>query len=199
MRTRWRESVLPHSASPHTVLGRYTHARSDRGPGAPKVHIMKTLVPICSTTLVLLLSLSACDMGRDPAPASVGNPSTPQANAVTPPPEPKPSPVPAPDNTARNRADAPGGSGSSADTKTPMDQSESAAHIKITAEIRKAVMAIDGISTNAKNCKIITDATGTVTLRGVVDSQSEKETIETRARAVSGVTKVDNQLEVKTR
>ncbi len=56
----------------------------------------------------------------------------------------------------------------------------------------------DTDSVNAKNVKIIT-VNGTVTLRGVVESQAEKDSIEARAKKVAGVTKVNNQLEIKNR
>lgn len=98
-------------------------------------------------------------------------------------------PVPA-DNTARNRADT------TPEAKTPMDQSNSSADVKITADIRTAIMS-DDMSMNAQNCKIITDA-GVVTLRGPVESQAEKDAIEAKARAVAGVVRVVNELEVKT-
>lgn len=100
-------------------------------------------------------------------------------------------PTAAADNTVRNKVDGGG------DTKTPMDQSESAAHIKITADIRRAIADDKVMSTNAQNCKIITDKSGRVTLRGVVDSQAEKDSIDAKARAVAGASNVDNQLEVK--
>lgn len=96
------------------------------------------------------------------------------------------------DNTARNKGDG------SSEVKTPTDQSQSSIDVKITAEIRRAVMDDKNLSSNAKNCKIITDKAGVVTLRGVVDSQSEKDVIEGYAKGVAGTTKVDNQLEVKT-
>lgn len=95
------------------------------------------------------------------------------------------------DNTARSQADRPG------DAKTPMDQSESSASIRITADIRRAIMDDDSMSTGAQNCKIITDDAGRVTLRGKVDSQAEKDSIEAKATGVAGVTAVDNQLEVE--
>lgn len=97
-----------------------------------------------------------------------------------------------PDNTAKNEVDRSG------DTKTPFDQSESRDAIKITAEIRRAIMDDDSMSVNAQNCKIMTDKTGVVTLRGVVSSQAEKDSIDAKAKAIAGVTKVDNQLEIKT-
>ena len=95
------------------------------------------------------------------------------------------------DNTARNRADR------EAVTKTPMDQSNTSADTKITADIRRSVMDDSSLSMNAKNCKIITDASGVVTLRGPVASQAEKDTIEAKAKAVAGVKNVVNELEVK--
>lgn len=96
------------------------------------------------------------------------------------------------DNSGYNKADANGNS------KTPMDQSQASADVKITAEIRRAIMDDASMSTNAQNCKIITDKAGVVTLRGVVNSVTEKEAIEAKAKAAAGVTSVDNQLEVKT-
>jgi osmotically-inducible protein OsmY len=53
------------------------------------------------------------------------------------------------------------------------------------------------MSINAQNCKIVTDKAGKVTLRGVVNSQTEKDAIELKAKSASGVSSVDNQLEVK--
>jgi osmotically-inducible protein OsmY len=78
-----------------------------------------------------------------------------------------------------------------------MDQSNESRDVEITAEIRRAIVDDSAMSTNARNIKIITDK-GAVTLRGVVDSQAEKTAIEEKAKAVSGVVSVDNQLEVKT-
>ena len=96
------------------------------------------------------------------------------------------------DNTANNKNDG------HKDVKTPIDQSESSSSIKITADIRRAIMEDSTMSVNAQNVKIITDEAGVVTLRGVVNSQAEKDSVETKAKAVVGVTRVDNQLEIKT-
>jgi osmotically-inducible protein OsmY len=94
------------------------------------------------------------------------------------------------DNTARNDRDRDGS------TPTPLDQSESAADIKITADIRQAIMQDGTLSMNAQNCKIITN-NGITTLRGVVASDAERKTIEAKAVATPGVVRVDNQLEIK--
>lgn len=95
------------------------------------------------------------------------------------------------ENTARNKVDR------DTTTKTPMDQSNSSADIKITAEIRRAIMEDKSMSMNAQNCKVITDKTGVVTLRGPVDSQAEKDAIASKAKAIAGVSSVVNELEVK--
>lgn len=115
-------------------------------------------------------------------------PATPSNGA----PPPNTSSAPAkPDNTARNERDQDG------TTKTPLDQSNDARDIEITAAVRRAIVDDDTMSTNAENIKIITNQ-GAVTLRGVVNSQAEKDAIEAKAKAVAGVVSVDNQLEVKT-
>jgi len=105
----------------------------------------------------------------------------------SPPPSPTISGKPA-DNTANNAK--------AAGQKTPMDQGNSADDTKITAEIRKAIMDDKDMSMNGKNCKVITDK-GVVTLEGVVASQAEKDAIGAKAKAVAGVTNVDNKLEIK--
>jgi osmotically-inducible protein OsmY len=97
-----------------------------------------------------------------------------------------------PDNTANNKRDQ------NANTPTPIDQSNDSKDIEISAQIRRAIMDDASMSTNAKNIKIITAKGGAVTLRGVVDSQAEKDAVEAKAKGVAGVQSVDNQLEVKT-
>jgi osmotically-inducible protein OsmY len=52
------------------------------------------------------------------------------------------------------------------------------------------------MSANARNVKVVT-ISGVVTLRGPVQSEDEKSSIERKAKAAGGVTSVDNQLEVK--
>jgi len=103
------------------------------------------------------------------------------------------SPTPTPtaaDNTAKNQRDRSG------DTKTSGDQSNSAEDIKLTADIRKAVVADGSLSMTAKNIKIIT-ANRVVTLRGPVNSAAEKAQIEKLARKAGGKAKIVSQLEVK--
>ena len=83
-----------------------------------------------------------------------------------------------------------------ANETTAMDQSNSSEHIDITAGIRRAVMDDDALSTRAKNVTIVTDDTGTVTLRGNVQSQAEKDAIAAKAAAAVGSSRVVNQLVV---
>lgn len=130
-------------------------------------------------------STTSSTENRDPNRGVTGQPVTPKQVPVN-------KNSPAPGTTNRSPADQ------TVPDKTPMDQSESPAQIAITAEIRKAIIADKSMSMNAQNCKIITDNTGVVTLRGMVNSQAEKDAVETTAKAVAGVTRVDNQLEIKT-
>ena len=94
------------------------------------------------------------------------------------------------DNTARNAADRAGA------TQTSGDQAENATDLRISAEVRKAVVGDKSLSTNAHNVKIITSG-GTVTLRGPVKSGDEKAAIEAKAKQVAGVTRVENLLEIE--
>lgn len=95
------------------------------------------------------------------------------------------------DNTKKNQRDV----ANDMDTKTPLDQGENETDRNITADIRKAVVAKDGLSTNAKNVKIITNG-GVVTLRGAVESEGERDIVSAIARDTKNVTRIDNQLEV---
>jgi len=97
---------------------------------------------------------------------------------------------PAADNTGRNERDRSG------DTKTSGDQSNSPEDVKMTAAIRRAVVAENSLSMTAKNVKIITGH-GMVTLRGPVNTAEEKATIAKLAQSAAGEAKIDNQLEVK--
>ena len=93
------------------------------------------------------------------------------------------------DNTEKNIRDR------NSMTKTPLDQSENEGDRVITQKIREIIIADDSLSTNAKNIKIIT-INGVVTLRGPVSSAKEKEAIVQKIQNVSGILKVDNQIEI---
>ena len=115
--------------------------------------------------------------------------SSEPSNDAQKPPAAAPSDV-EPDNTKVNKRDT----GSAA--LTPMDQGNGKTELKITQQIRQAIMADGSLSFTAKNVKIITRGSK-VTLRGPVNSDQERSNIEVAARKVAGVTEVDNQLEVK--
>jgi hyperosmotically inducible periplasmic protein len=144
--------------------------------------IMSTKQPLWKETmtkhiqvlLVVLLSVAAAACGT----------------AETEPEPTTPAPAASADNTAVNARD------SSGTTATPPDQGENETDLAITAKIRQAVVDDKALSINAQNVKIITN-TGMVTLRGPVKSEQEKSAIEAKAKAVAGVTKVDNQLEIE--
>ncbi|MEX1230061.1 MAG: BON domain-containing protein [Planctomycetaceae bacterium] len=91
-------------------------------------------------------------------------------------------------NTGINARDADGAE------KTPFDQNENQADINITAEIRKQVVDTE-MSTLAHNVKIITQD-GKVTIRGPVETEQEKQSIEEIAQKVAGNDNVTSQLEV---
>lgn len=94
-----------------------------------------------------------------------------------------------PDNTGVNKRDADGDL-----TKTPGDQGQSEQEVDTTAAIRKRITDMD-LSTNAENVKIITE-NGKVTLRGPVESDQEKQTIERIAREIAGDGNVTSELQV---
>jgi hyperosmotically inducible protein len=94
------------------------------------------------------------------------------------------------DNSGKNERDR------GDQTMTPADQGGSAADREVTANIRKAIVADDGLSMNAHNVKVITKD-GVVTLRGPVKSAAEKTDVAAKAHKVAGVKRVDNQLEIE--
>ena len=94
------------------------------------------------------------------------------------------------DNTNRNRVDK------EHKEVTPSDQGSSKEDLNTTKQIRQAIVADKSLSTNAHNIKVIT-SNGRVTLRGPVESASEKNAVEKIASAAASGGTVDSQLEVK--
>jgi len=88
----------------------------------------------------------------------------------------------------RDRADS---------TVTPMNQSNDSADVKLLAAVRRAIVDDEALSTKAHNVKVMV-ADGVVTLRGPVDNAKEKAKVAALAGKVSGVSRVDNQLDIKT-
>jgi osmotically-inducible protein OsmY len=95
---------------------------------------------------------------------------------------------PAPDNTGRNVRDRDGA------TQTPIDQGNSASDLDLAARIRKDIVDAD-LSMNATNAKVIAKD-GHVTLRGPVDTASERERVGVIAERHAGAGNVTNELEV---
>jgi osmotically-inducible protein OsmY len=80
-------------------------------------------------------------------------------------------------------------------TLTPMDQMNNKSDLKITQEIRQALIKGD-YSMDAKNIKVIT-RNGEVTLRGPVKTSAEREQISAMTKILPGIKSIDNQLQVK--
>lgn len=96
---------------------------------------------------------------------------------------------PAADNTKLNERDR------ALPTLTPFDQAENAVDRGITQQVRQDVVKDEALSMTAKNIKIIT-IDGVVTLRGPVKTEQERQAVAAIAQRVSGVKRVDNQLEI---
>ena len=114
----------------------------------------------------------------------------PSGMAATKPAALPPNVAKAPDNTGVNQRDKSG------DTLTPTDQSETEADRDLTQRVRQAIVADETLSIDAKNIKIISQS-GTVTLRGPVADLAEKTNIESKVKALTGVQRVDDQLDIK--
>lgn len=94
------------------------------------------------------------------------------------------------ENTERNVRDKSG------TTLTPEDQKESKSDVKITANMRKAVVADKSLSVNAKNVKIIT-RNGVVTLRRPVENEAERMKLQQIVTQTPGAVRADNQFGIK--
>jgi osmotically-inducible protein OsmY len=98
------------------------------------------------------------------------------------------SPTP-PDNTKVNKRDQ------QPSSPTADQQSERMSDRDLAKQIRRDIVKDDSLSTYAHNVKVIVQ-NGTVTLKGPVRSEEEKQAVESKATAIAGDGKVTNQLEV---
>ena len=98
--------------------------------------------------------------------------------------------APAPDNTKVNKRDQ------SKTEPTADQQKENASDRDITRRIRRAILKDKSLSSYAHNVKIITQD-GTVTLRGPVRTDEDKQAVEAKVKQVAGEDKVTSELEVK--
>ncbi|MBL7543298.1 MAG: BON domain-containing protein [Bdellovibrionaceae bacterium] len=96
-----------------------------------------------------------------------------------------------PDNTELNKRDQRGRE------LTADKHGTSEKDIKISAELRQAVVNDKSLSTYAQNIKIIT-VNGEVTLKGPVKSVQEQRALLSKAKAVGGVAKVHNNTQIVT-
>lgn len=94
------------------------------------------------------------------------------------------------DNTGTNKRDR-------ADNEPTADQQKNnKTDLDLTAEIRRAIMKDKGLSMNAHNVKIIA-MDGKVTLKGPVETDAEKQTVEQKAFDVAGRARVTSEIEIK--
>jgi hyperosmotically inducible periplasmic protein len=97
-------------------------------------------------------------------------------------------PVPA-DNTKVNQRDR------NQNEPTADQQKENSNDRELARQIRRAVVKDKSLSTDAHNVKIIAQ-NGSVTLKGAVKSEQEKQAIESKATEIAGAGKVTNELQV---
>ncbi len=81
------------------------------------------------------------------------------------------------------------------DAVTAEKQGNKKSDVESLAEIRKSIVDDSSLSMNAKNAKILFKK-GLVTLRGPVDSESEKAKVEELAKSCSSVSSVKNLLTI---
>lgn len=152
--------------------------------------------------LFLLLNLTAAAAviaapSDSPTPTPTPNPLPTPSPPTLPVPGVTPTPTPAPlgaENTARNRRDR----ARVAENLTATDQSNRSADLRVTQDLRKAVMADSSLSLNAKNAKIITTPNAVV-LRGPVDTEAERTKLAALAQSAAGPRQLIVELEVRSR
>src|SRR5262249_31985691 len=97
----------------------------------------------------------------------------------------------APDNTGVNKRDR------AATEATADQQKDNRTDLNLTKSIRQAIMDDKSLSSDAHNVKVISQ-NGTVTLKGPVKSQDEKNAIVAKAVSVVGTpSKIVDQMSVK--
>jgi hyperosmotically inducible periplasmic protein len=94
-----------------------------------------------------------------------------------------------PDNTKTNKRDR------ERRQPTADQQNQNRPDREITREIRRSITNDKGLSTYARNIKIITQD-GNVTLRGPVRTEEEKRSVEAKANEVVGASHVKSEIEI---
>jgi len=77
-------------------------------------------------------------------------------------------------------------------------QKENPTDRQLAQQIRRSLMKDKSLSTNAHNVKVIAQ-NGMVTLKGPVDSESEKQAIEAKAAQIAGPDKVTNEIQIRSK
>ena len=77
----------------------------------------------------------------------------------------------------------------------PMHQGKGAADMNTTRRVRKAILADQSLSSEARNAKVTT-ANGVVMLRGSVKSDAERDNLGAKALKLAGKNRVENDLDV---
>jgi hyperosmotically inducible periplasmic protein len=96
----------------------------------------------------------------------------------------------APDNTARNQRDR------NSSEPTADQQKENPTDREMTRQVRRALVKDKSLSAYAHNIKVITQ-NGVVTLKGPVNSDEEKQAVESKAAEVAGgSSKIKSEIEV---
>lgn len=96
---------------------------------------------------------------------------------------------PKPDNTAVNQRDR------DKSEPTADQQKENKSDREKARKIRQSIMKDKSLSTNAHNVKIIAQG-GTVTLKGPVRSEEEKQNVEQKAAEIAGKDNVKSEIQV---
>ena len=96
---------------------------------------------------------------------------------------------PKPDNTAVNQRDR------DKSEPTADQQKENKSDRETARKIRQSIMKDKSLSTNAHNVKIIAQG-GTVTLKGPVRSEEEKQNVEQKAAEIAGKDNVKSEIQV---
>ena len=91
-----------------------------------------------------------------------------------------------PDNSVQNKAQSP----------TSDNQTNAQNDRKLAQQVRKAIVGDKDLSMYAHNVKVIA-MNGSVTLKGPVKSDDEKQKVASDAASVAGADKIANQLTVK--
>jgi len=138
----------------------------------------KRLFPALLAMLVVLSSFGLASAQQDNTASQGSNAS--QGNDA--------SQAPA-DNTKVNQRDR------NTNEPTADQQTENTSDRQLTAQIRRAIVKDKSLSSDAHNVKIIAQG-GSVTLKGAVKSDAEKQAIESKAAQIAGEGKVNSELQV---